>query len=418
MTTIDPIYTGPDALPQLIDYCEARGFRRFALVADTNTYRALGARAQEMLAARGYEVTAVVLEGEEIVADERHLIQTLLRAPLGDCVFLGVGAGTLTDITRFVSHRSGRPFISLPTAPSVDGFTSIGAPLVLNGVKQTITEQAPLAVFADLDTLRNAPRELIAAGFGDVVGKLTAVADWRLGTLLWDEPYDEAIARRSEAAVASCIEYVDAIGQRSEEGIRRLMDALIETGLCILDFGTSSPASGSEHHASHFWEMELLKAGRPAILHGAKVGFALTLMARQYERLRALDRQAMLNRLEAAAPPDRAAEIAHIQEGFGALAGGVIAGHGPFLDQTPADFEQLKRRIAEHWDEVQAIAASVLPVEEIAALLRQAGAATDGAALGLSAEEVARGLEYGHYLRNRFTVIKLSRVLGLPLTSG
>src|SRR5262249_18028884 len=156
------------------------------------------------LTAKGKNVAKVILEGDEIITDERYLVQTLIRAPLGACTFLAVGSGTLTDITRFVSHRSGRDFISLPTAPSVDGFTSIGAPLVLNGVKQTIVCQAPIAMFADLDTLCNAPQRLVAAGFGDMIGKITSLADWKLGSLLWNEPFDESIYKRSEAAIESC----------------------------------------------------------------------------------------------------------------------------------------------------------------------------------------------------------------------
>ena len=51
--------------------------------------------------------------------------------------------------------------------------------------------------------LANAPRELIAAGFGDMLGKYTSIADWRLGRLLWEEPYEESIAERTLAAVKS-----------------------------------------------------------------------------------------------------------------------------------------------------------------------------------------------------------------------
>jgi hypothetical protein len=45
--------------------------------------------------------------------------------------------------------------------------------------------------------------------------------------------------------------------------------------------------------------------------------------------------------------------------------------------------------------------------------LRQVGAATAMPALGLSNEETSRAVENSHYLRNRFTVAKLSRMLGI-----
>ncbi|MEZ4667275.1 MAG: iron-containing alcohol dehydrogenase [Anaerolineae bacterium] len=177
MPKIEPIYVGNDAVDQMLAFVANNGLKRFALVADTHTYQALGERVAAALKAKGYDLSTVVLEGDHIHADEHQLVQAFIRAPLGDCTFIAVGSGTITDITRFVSHRSGRRFIAMPTAPSVDGFTSIGAPLILAGVKTTIICQPPLAVFADVDTLRKAPHRLIAAGFGDMIGKITSLAD-------------------------------------------------------------------------------------------------------------------------------------------------------------------------------------------------------------------------------------------------
>jgi len=416
MTHIDPIYVGTDALSHLIQYCEQHGLKRFTLIADSHTYAALGERVEHALIANGYDVKSVILEGAEVAADERYIVQALLGAQLGPTTFIAVGSGTVTDITRFVSHRTGRSFIALPTAPSVDGFTSVGAPIVLSGVKTTINSQAPIAVFADLDTLRAAPHRLIAAGFGDMIGKITSLADWHLGSVLWDEPFDQSIYDRTQGAVDASIRALSDISQGTEAGVRSLMDALIESGLCMLDLGNSRPASGAEHHASHYWEMKLLQEGRPAALHGAKVGVALIHIAAQYARLAALSRQEMMSRLEGATLPDREQEIAAIRKGYGSLADGVIKEHAPFLDMTETQFEQIKQRIAAQWDTIQAIAANVPPSEQIIGYLKQAGGVTDAKTFGLLDEEIPLGFEYGHYLRNRFTIMKLSRILDIPLT--
>ncbi len=416
MTIISPIYVGDDALASLLRYCAEQQLTRFTLVSDTNTHRVLGARVTDALRASGYEVTPIVLDGDEVIADEHYLMTVLVNAPVEPSTFLAVGAGTLTDITRFISHRMGRQFISLPTAPSVDGFTSIGAPLVLKLVKHTILSQAPIALFADLTTLHEAPPRLIAAGYGDMIGKITSLADWHLGAVVWDEPFDEAIYRRSQAAIERCISHTETIGQRSPEGVRHLFEALIESGLCMLDFGDSRPASGAEHHASHYWEMLLLQEGRPAALHGAKVGLALILVARQYAKIRALSRAEMRQRLAAVVLPDREADEAVIRQGFGVVADEVVRAHAPFLTMTQARLDALKQRIDDRWDTIQEIAARVPPPGQIAGYLERVGAPTSGAALGLTEDEVARGVEYGHYLRSRFTVMKLSRMLGIPLS--
>jgi hypothetical protein len=120
MTKIDPIYVGSDATGKLLEYVSAKALKRFAIVADTNTYKALGQRAEAALKDKGYDVTTVVLDDAEIHADEHQLIKTLIGAPLGELTFVAVGSGSITDITRFVSYRTGRSFIGMPTAPSVD----------------------------------------------------------------------------------------------------------------------------------------------------------------------------------------------------------------------------------------------------------------------------------------------------------
>lgn len=408
-----PVVVAYDALDQLVVYCRQHNLLQFLIVADANTNAVLGGKVESALRTAGFDVHKVILRGHEIVADAERVYQVLLALDGTPRTLIAAGAGTITDITRFVSHRMGRPFLSTPSAPSVDGFASVGAPMLIDGVKISLPTHAPAAIFADLDVLAHAPRTMIAAGFADILGKFTSVADFRLGHLLRDERYDETIAQRTYAVAQLCKDNAEAIGQSTPESIRLLMNALIESGICILDFGDSASASGSEHHLSHYWEMMLLRQGRPAILHGAKVGVATVMMAALYAQVSSLSRAEVANRLEAAALPDRAAELAAIQAAFGPEAEAVARNHGAFLDMTPAAYEDIKRRILEHWEDIQAIAAQAPPPAEIARLLAIVGGPTTPAELGLSDAEATLALDNGHYLRNRFTVRKLARMLGV-----
>ena len=49
--------------------------------------------------------------------------------------------------------------------------------------------------------------------------------------------------------------------------------------------GNSRPASGAEHHLSHYWEMDALARGRPHALHGQQVGVATPYVAACYHAL-------------------------------------------------------------------------------------------------------------------------------------
>jgi glycerol-1-phosphate dehydrogenase [NAD(P)+] len=159
----------------------------------------------------------------------------------------------------------------------------MGAPLVIKGMKQTFQLHSPIAVFGDLSILKDAPRKMIAAGFGDMIGKYTSLVDWKFGQLTANEPYCPLVAKVTKEALASCAQNVDLIADGEEEGIRILFDALVQSGLAMLLMGQSHPASGGEHHLSHYWEMEFLKAGVPQILHGAKVGVTSQLITETYK---------------------------------------------------------------------------------------------------------------------------------------
>lgn len=405
------VIVGREALSSLYRFCESNGLSKFFLLADGNTYSVLGEAVEKELRGRASEVTSVVLQDQEVMADARTILRILLAYDPILCTFLAIGSGTITDITRFVSHRTGNPFISLPTAPSVDGYTSTNVPLIVDGIKKSVTTHAPVAIFADIATLSSAPRRMIAAGFGDMLGKYTSVADWRLGHLLWDQPYDESIARRALAAVKSCTDSVLAIGSATPDGIVRLMGALIESGFCMTDFGSSLLASGTEHHYSHCWEMKLLREGKPPILHGAKVGVATILVAELYDQLRQLSRGDVLDLLKASGPPVREEEVRKIRAAFGPMADDIVSAQSAYIDLGGEAFERLKQKIIQNWSDIQAIAAVVPPAERIRELLTLAGGPISPEGLGLTGEDLALATSSAHYLRRHFTVRRLMEIL-------
>ena len=397
------VVIGDDILPELVSYLGTRSLGSIVLVADANTWRVQGQTVDRALRDAGVTVRPVVLAGDEVGADAPHILRVMLACDRTEDAFLAVGSGTITDITRFVSHRSRSRFLSVPTAPSVDGYTSVVAPLVADGIKLSAQAHPPEAIFADLGTLSAAPRPMIAAGLGDMLAKHTSVADWRLGRLLWDLPYDEAIAARFLAAARSCEALAPDMARGGRQGVKTLLEALIESGYCMLDFGASLPASGSEHHLSHYWEMELLRTGRRAILHGAKVGVATIIVAGVWERIRATTAVEAARLLEARRLEPRERVVAHLKDAYGGAVDGVL--------EAQKRFARLVKRVIEGWTEIQAIGRQVPPARHIEDLIRAAGGPTRTEELGLTAQDRDRALGASHYLRDHFTVRRLGALL-------
>ncbi|HZG56353.1 sn-glycerol-1-phosphate dehydrogenase, partial [Paenibacillus sp.] len=285
------IAVAPGAATDAAAFAEEAGYRRLLLVADANTFEAAGRRLRQGAEARRLEVETTLVKPNaqgDVVADEASVVQTLLDLQRSQAqAVLAVGAGTLHDVARYAAFTFGVPFISVPTAPSVDGFASKGAPLLVRGEKITVPAVGPVAVFADTDLLARAPRPLVAAGFGDMLGKTTSLFDWKFGAATAGEPYSPLVAAITERALRACVERAADIGAGKDEGIAALTGALIESGLAMLILGQSHPASGAEHHLSHYWEMEFIRAGRRQLLHGAKVGVASALVSELYRRIAA-----------------------------------------------------------------------------------------------------------------------------------
>ncbi|MGM7719988.1 sn-glycerol-1-phosphate dehydrogenase [Metabacillus sp. Hm71] len=284
--SIDEIVISKNALDEAVAYLQKKSFKKAAIIADQTTYDIAGKRLSALIEEEKINYEVVIIQPNEqndVVADEAALIEAMLGISQDAEVAIAVGSGTIHDITRFASFKMGKPFISIPTAPSVDGFNSMGAPVVIKGVKTTFQMQSPIALFADIGILQSAPREMIAAGFGDMIGKYTSLADWKFSHLIAGEPYCPLSAKLTEEALENCVKHVEQISEVDEEGIKILIEALIQSGLAMLLVGHSSPASGGEHHLSHYWEMEFLKQNKLQVLHGAKVGVSAQLILDLYK---------------------------------------------------------------------------------------------------------------------------------------
>ncbi|MFS0726084.1 sn-glycerol-1-phosphate dehydrogenase [Paenibacillus sp. 1P07SE] len=379
---IDAIVVEAGALEQITGYLKSKGCKHINLVVDSLTYEAAGRRVESLLTEGGIGVSRTTITANsqgDVVADEQSLVQLMLElSPDTTEMIVVVGAGTLHDIARFAAYKMGKPFLSVPTAPSVDGFNSKGAPLLVRGIKITVPASAPVAIFADLDVLMQAPQAMIAAGFGDMLGKYTSLFDWSFSHKVADEPYCEAAAEITRSALQTAVDHADSIGRREPDGIRVLMNSLIESGLAMLIFGLSHPASGAEHHLSHYWEMECLRLGSKQLLHGAKVGVACAEISDLYHKLG--------------------------QEQTWARA----------LPQDAWEEERLQR-LRTVWPELAAELARVPAAEQLRSWLRTARGPDHIAALGVSEELRDRSLREAHHVRPRYTMLRainLNRVAG------
>lgn len=278
------IAIGSGTLPALVDMAAPFRGKRVFLLADDNTFAAAGQQAEELLRQGGHTVKSYVFPtGKDIlIPDERALGRLFMELEPDTALIVAVGSGTLNDLGKYMSAKTGIPYIIVCTAPSMDGYASDGAPLICGGYKISFQGTLAYGIVGDTDIMKEAPMRLIHAGFGDVLGKLTALADWYLARDKVGEYYCETCDQLVKKAIQRVTDNAAAIGRREEQAIRYLIEALTLTGVAMGLIGVSRPASGAEHMLSHYWEMDAIAKGELPELHGIKVGLATPIVAQVF----------------------------------------------------------------------------------------------------------------------------------------
>lgn len=281
---IQAIRVGSGVIQELPGILRDLGASHIFLVADNYTYEASGRQVEQLLDQAGLSYHKRVFQTETPLVPNEYALGSVLAAMTSqDDMLLAVGSGTLNDVTKYVSARTGIPYVIAATAPSMDGYASTVAPTILDGFKTTLPAVYPAAIVADVDILKDAPMPMLTAGFGDIIGKFTSLADWRLSHQLNGEYYCPEVAGVIEAAVETCAANAQALAQREPQAIQAVTEALILSGLAMGMVGISRPASGAEHQMAHYWEMDALRRGEEHPLHGNAVGVGTVLAASLYE---------------------------------------------------------------------------------------------------------------------------------------
>lgn len=281
---IQAIRVGSGVIQELPGILRDLGASHIFLVTDNYTYEAAGRQVEQLLDQAGLSYHKRVFQTETPLVPNEYALGSVLAAMTSqDDMLLAVGSGTLNDVTKYVSARTGVPYVIAATAPSMDGYASTVAPTILDGFKTTLPAVYPAAIVADVDILKDAPMPMLTAGFGDIIGKFTSLADWRLSHQLNGEYYCPEVAGVIEAAVETCAANAQALAQREPQAIQAVTEALILSGLAMGMVGVSRPASGAEHQMAHYWEMDALRRGEEHPLHGNVVGVGTVLAASLYE---------------------------------------------------------------------------------------------------------------------------------------
>ena len=373
-----------------------------AMICDENTYRAAGADVERILRDAGMPL------GQTLCLPTVHLHATdeaaaCVEKQLRPCdLLIAVGSGTVHDITRYTAAGRGIDFVSVPTAASVDGYLSSIAAMTWHGVKRSFPAKAPVAMVADSLVIAAAPYRLTASGVGDLLGKYTALFDWRAAHLLTNEYIcEEYVIPLEEQALEEVVSCTDRIRARDPAAVEAVMFGLTLSGLAMQMVGNSRPASGSEHHISHLIEMNVL-GDTDGALHGEKVGAAEVLVCDRYHEL--LSHPVTADDIGYPGFPE-----ADVRRVFADRADEVIAN-----ENTPDPLSELDPAVLiSCWPALRELADRTLPTgERIRSLLAACGAPASLEEIGIPSSLADTLCTYSPYVRRRLTFMRAAGMIG------
>ncbi len=383
------------------------GYRRLVMICDDNTYAAAGQQVEAHCAllwqgaGKSFQTICLQASIHGLHATETVVGEVMTSMEACD-LLLAVGSGTIHDITRYVATELSLDFVSVPTAASVDGFLSSIAAMTWHGVKRSFPAKPPIALISDSDVLAAAPYALTASGVGDLLGKYTALFDWRVSHMVTGEYICERVISLEEEALYEVLACKDAVAARDPKAVETVMYGLVLSGLAMQMVGNSRPASGSEHHVSHLIEMDVLTKDNPA-LHGEKVGVAAALVADKYHELLALDPAELKADAYKGLPIDRLRAV------FGDRTDEVLT-----AENTPDPLEDVDAaELIALWSDIKALADHTLPTGDgLRQLLTDMGAKSVLGDIDLPENLWDTLWEMSPYVRRRLTFMRLAKSVG------
>lgn len=410
---IDEIVIGRGAIERLPEFVKRYGASRPFLLADSNTFAAAGERVCCALDSNGIAYSKYIFDSVNLEPDEKAVGSAIMHFDNSCDVIIGIGSGVINDIGKILSAASGKKYIIVATAPSMDGYASATSSMSMDGLKVSLNSRCADVIIGDTDVLKNAPLQMLRSGLGDMLAKYVSIAEWRIAHLITGEYYCEQVAQLIRKALQKCVDNADGLLKRDEQAVEAVFEGLVIGGIAMAYAGVSRPASGVEHYFSHIWDMRGLEFGIPVEFHGIQCALGTLQAVKLYERLKTL-------------LPDYQKARAYVDDfSFGCwkeelrsfLGNGaeiMIAQEAREGKYDKATHRARFTRIAENWGIILEILDEELPAySQLEDLLHRIGLSPDLITIGIDSQTAKMTFKSTKDIRDKYVLSRLAWDLGV-----
>ena len=413
--------------------------RKAVIVADINTWPVLGQKVYENFAASGIPTDKYIIEKEEFHADWKYVEMTdlvaegqyeqakalenakdyedtdpakLFREASSEFnVLVSVGSGVINDLCKLASHHHAQSYICVPTAASVDGYSSFGASITYLSAKQTFNCPAPVAIVADIDVIAAAPKEMTAAGYADLAAKIPAGGEWMIADFVGSEAIIPDAWHILQDYIDDFLADPDAVAAGDPQAIADLFEGLTLSGFAMQAARSSRPASCCDHLFSHFLDMSGHRFNGKLQSHGFQVAIGTLTMCAAFDELFKQDLSQLDVEACLAAWPTLESEQARALELFKDTAAPKLGYES--ITSKYEDKEKIREdleRLVATWPEFKAkLQGQVYSFAKMQDMFRRAGAPYETEHIGVKREQIRDMFPIVQLMRYRYNLLDLAK---------
>ena len=389
--------------------------RDAVLIVDCNTWRVAGEKVFALMRGAGIPTTVFHIPDEHFHAEWKYI--EMVDKVLDDtgAVAVSVGSGVINDLCKLCSYHHGQSYLSVPTAASVDGYSSFGASISYKGLKQTFECPAPVAIVADVEVIATAPAKMTAAGYADLAAKNPCGAEWMIADLFGTEPIIPEAWHMLQDVLDEMLASAEGVAKGDLKAISLLFEGLTLSGFAMQAARSSRPASCTDHLFSHYLDMTGHTYKGELQSHGFQVAIGTLTMCAFFDEFLKFD----LTKLDVdkcvAAWPSLEEEHARARKIFEDFVDPELGVRS--IDVKYADKEGMREqltKVRDQWPELrEKYRRQVYPFEKMQRLFRIVGAPADPSDIGLTRAQLLAIVPYTQLMRHRINLLDLAKRAGI-----
>ena len=410
---VDEVVVGSGSIRRIVEFVKNYGAKRPFVLADVNTFAAAGEAVCALLKEAGISYSQYIFPQSTLEPDEHAVGAAIMHFDVKCDLIIGVGSGVINDIGKILSNVSGRKYIIVGTAPSMDGYASATSSMSLDNLKTSLGSRCADVIIGDTDILKKAPAHMLKAGLGDMLAKYVSIAEWRIAHIITGEYYCEEVAQLIRGALKKCVDNAEGLLKREDAAIEAVFEGLVIGGVAMAYAGVSRPASGVEHYFSHVWDMRGLEFGTRVDLHGIQCAMGTMSAVKLYEYVMA----------HAPDPQKAKAYVASFDYGawsdelrafLGASADTMIALEAKEGKYDKAAHEARLNLILANWNNILQILKEELPsAARLEEIMNTIGISTDLNTLGVDSACAKQTFRATKDIRDKYVLSRLAWDLGI-----